>query len=138
MKNEIMEKIEKFNMAEEKGNVEIRKAFNSTFREWKDNYEYLTELVLILNRKIWQWWTISKKYHETAMDISHLCAVNRVKLYYELREQADSYACDNLTGEELSYFRSKTADTDGIRGLSFDQLMGYLRLLEDITWDIFD
>ena len=32
----------------------IQDTFNRAFKEWKGNCKYLTELVLVLNHKIWQ------------------------------------------------------------------------------------
>ena len=71
----------------------IKETFNNIFEEWKDNYKYLTELVLVLNHKIWQWY---EKNEQLA------------KLYNELWQKADSYACENLKGEEMEYFYMTT------------------------------
>lgn len=48
---------EDFSLAERFGLSAIQYTFNRAFKEWKEDYEFLTELVLVLNRKIWQ-------YHE--------------------------------------------------------------------------
>lgn len=55
----------------------------------KEDYEFLTELVLVLNHKIWQ-------YHEKRPEFA--------ELYNTLWEQTDQYAMENLKDEELSYF----------------------------------
>ena len=54
---------------------------------------YLTELVLVLNHKIWQ-------YYETRPEFA--------TLYNSLWEQADQYAVENLKDDELSYFYDVT------------------------------
>ena len=57
--------------------------------EWKDNHVYLTELVMVLNHKIWQW-------YETNDAIA--------RLYDTLWREADLWAQENLKDEELEYF----------------------------------
>ena len=44
-----------FSIADIYGNTAIRQTYQTAFKNWKDNYKYLTELVLVLNHKIWQW-----------------------------------------------------------------------------------
>ena len=82
-----------FSIADRFGVKGIKETFNNIFEEWKDNYKYLTELVLVLNHKIWQWY---EKNEQIA------------KLYNELWQKADSYACENLKGEEMEYFYMTT------------------------------
>ena len=82
-----------FSIAENFGKGAIVDTFNRAFEEWKGNYKYLTELVMIMNWKIWQW---HGKNNEFA------------KVYNDLWEQADKYACENLKDEELSYFYRTT------------------------------
>ena len=78
-----------FTIADLFGLSAIRNTFNRAFEEWKDNYKYLTELILVLNHKIWQ-------YYENRPDMA--------VLYNTLWEQADQYAKENLKGNELSYY----------------------------------
>lgn len=59
----------------------------------KGNYKYLTELVMVLNHKIWQWF--EKNAALAAM-------------YNDFWEIADQYALNNLKGEELDYFYTVT------------------------------
>ena len=82
-----------FSIADRFGLSAIRDTFNRAFREWKEDYEYLTELVLVLNHKIWQ-------YYETRPDIA--------SLYYTLWEEASQYAVENLKDDELSYYYDVT------------------------------
>ena len=72
----------------------IKDTFNRAFEEWKSNYKYLTELVMVLNWKLWQ------HYEQNDMALA--------ELYDELWQQADVYACENLKGEELKYFYEVT------------------------------
>lgn len=71
------------------GSKAVEETFDRAFEEWKSDYEYLTELVMVLNHKIWYWYD---KDDEMA------------RLYNTLWDKADDYACDSLKGEELSYF----------------------------------
>ena len=80
---------EDFSIAERFVLSAIQDTFNRAFKEWKEDYEFLTELVLVLNYKIWQ-------YHEKRPEFA--------ELYNTLWEQTDQYAMENLKDEELSYF----------------------------------
>lgn len=84
---------EDFSIAEHFGLSAINDTFNRAFGEWKANYKYLTELVMVLNWKIWQHWENNRKVAE---------------LYNTLWEKADLYAVNNLKGEELDYFYRTT------------------------------
>lgn len=82
-----------FSIADNFGASAVKDTFNRAFEEWKDRYDYLTELVMVLNHKIWQ-------HYEGNEALA--------RLYNDLWSKADSYACNNLKGEELSYFYSVT------------------------------
>lgn len=82
-----------FSIADRYGIPAIKDTYNRAFQEWKDNYIYLTELVLVLNWKIWQWYETRESYAE---------------VYNELWEKADQYAMENLHGEEMNYFIDTT------------------------------
>ena len=78
-----------FTIAEPFGGKEIRETFSRVFQEWQSDVVYLTELVMVLNWKLWSWY----EYNESIAEI-----------YHELYEKADMYALDNLQGDELHYF----------------------------------
>lgn len=82
-----------FSIAEAFGADAIQDTFNRAFKEWRGEYKYLTELVLVLNHKIWQHYEKNDVY---------------ARLYNELWETADGYALDNLEGTELEYFYRTT------------------------------
>lgn len=84
---------EDFSMAEAFGVNAVRETYNRAFKEWKSNYKYFTELVMVLNWKI-------QEHYQSNDTLAHL--------YNELWATADSWACDNLKGEELSYFYDTT------------------------------
>ena len=81
---------EDFSIADRFGEQAIRDTYRRAFREWKSDYRYLTELVLILNHKCWQ------HYERHDAELS--------ALYTELYYEANAYALKNLTGEEFDYF----------------------------------
>lgn len=78
-----------FSIADRFGVSAIKDTFERAFNEWKNNHIYLTELVMVLNHKIWQ-------HNENNAVLA--------ELYNNLWEQADGYATTYLEGEELSYF----------------------------------
>lgn len=79
-----------FSIADMFGKAAIEDTFNRAFREWKDDYLYITDLVVVLNHKIWQHWEKG--------DIA------TSKLYNDLWLKAHDYALDNLKGDELAYY----------------------------------
>lgn len=79
-----------FTIAEAFGASAIKGTFSRAFIEWRNNYKYLTELVMVLNHKIWE--------HYEKKNMQH------AELYNELWRKADEYACENLKGDEAAYF----------------------------------
>lgn len=82
-----------FTIADTFGENAIKDTFYRAFEEWKSNYKYLTELVMVLNHKAWQWSERNNSY---------------TRLYTELYEQASYYACENLKGDELKFYFNVT------------------------------
>ena len=83
-----------FTIADKFGAKAIKDTYKRAFNEWKDHYEYLTEFVLVLNWKIWE------HYENGNMELA--------EVYNALWQDADLYACENLKGDELSYFYQMT------------------------------
>ena len=84
---------EDFSIADAFGVGAIRDTYDRAFNEWKGDYKYLTEFVMILNWKIWEHYESNKTYAE---------------VYDELFHKAQAYALENLKGEELQYFYDTT------------------------------
>ena len=82
---------EDFSIADIFGIEAIKDTFNRAFNEWKTDYIYLTELVIVLNYKIWFWYERNGECEQST-------------LYNELWSKADAYAIDNLHGEEKDFF----------------------------------
>lgn len=83
-----------FSIADSFGVSAVQDTFNRAFAEWKGDYRYLTDLVITLNHKIWEHYEAG---HEAL-----------AALYDRLWKQADGYACENLSGDELAYFYRET------------------------------
>lgn len=77
-----------FSIADNFGVSAIKDTFKRSFENWKHNYVYLTELVMVLNWK----------------EFEHQNNDEYLNLYYKLWCIADEYACNNLKGDELTYF----------------------------------
>ena len=82
-----------FTIADYFGLGAISNTYNMAFESWKNDYIYLTELVMVLNWKIWQWYEKNDEY---------------AKLYDALWRKAEEYAVENLKGEELDYYYRTT------------------------------
>lgn len=84
---------EDFSVADMFGETAIKDTYNRAFENWKGNCKYLTELVMVLNWKIWQHYENNQQYAE---------------VYNDLWARANEYACSNLKGDELAYFFTTT------------------------------
>ncbi len=84
---------EDFSTADIFGEASITNTFDRAFEGWKDNVVYLTELVMVLNWKIWYWNEFNEAYS---------------KLYQSLWEKADLWAMENLKDDDMSYFLRTT------------------------------
>lgn len=82
-----------FSIADAYGLEAIRDTYERAMERWKEDYVFLTELVMALNWKIWEHYETNEKY---------------ARLYDRLWRKADSYACSHLKGEELAYFYRTT------------------------------
>lgn len=79
-----------FTIAEKFGGKAVEDTFVKAFGEWKKDYIYLTELVLVLNWKMWDWHQAGNNYMSG--------------LYHKFWEKANNYGVTHLKGEKLSYF----------------------------------
>ncbi len=81
-----------FSIAEQYEDVEpgaIERTYKSAMKHWKRDYEYLTELVLVLNHKMWMW---AEKNERMG------------KLYEHFWNEARQYAETHLKDDELKYY----------------------------------
>ena len=79
---------EDFSIADMFGVNAVKETFKRAFNEWKGNYEYLTELVMVMSWKSFE----------------HANNLEYCKVYSNLYYEADEYACNNLKGEEQKYY----------------------------------
>ena len=82
-----------FTIADRFGINAVKDTYNRAFNEWKDNVEYITEFVMVLNHKMWH-------HYKTNIELA--------KVYNELYDEANEWCWDNLTGEDLDYFYKTT------------------------------
>ena len=80
---------EEFSIAENYGRDAVRKYYDLVFSQWKDNIKYLTELVLVLNLKLFIWFKVDD-------DLG--------KMYEDLYVDADAYALSSFEGDDLHYY----------------------------------
>ena len=83
-----------FAIAERFGEKAVKDTYNRAFGEWKNDYRYLTELVMVLNHRCWLWY--EKKNEKLS------------ELYGDLFYKAQGWAYDHLKGEELNFFLEVT------------------------------
>ena len=81
-----------FSIADKFGTKAVKETFTRAFKEWKSDYIYLTELVMVLNWKMFE--------HQNNKEL--------YTVYYDLWCKADEYAINNLTGDEEKYFYRTT------------------------------
>lgn len=85
---------EDFSNAEGFGHDAVRNTYDRAMKEWHSDYKFLTELVIVLNHKIWDWYQIDDSL---------------ARVYDELWRKAAEFAETNLTEKELEYYY-KTID----------------------------
>jgi hypothetical protein len=81
---------EDFSIADVFGVGAVNDTFDRAFKEWKHDYKYLTELVMVLNWKLWE------HYERNNEELA--------EVYNQHWLVVDYYAHENLKGEELEYF----------------------------------
>ena len=83
-----------FEIADAFGPYAVRKTYEDAMRDWSSDYEYLTELVLVLNHRVWM-------HYERGNEVL-------ARVYDGLWRKASSYACENLKGDKLRYYLEVT------------------------------
>lgn len=72
----------------------VKDTYNRAFKEWQDNYKYITELVMVLNWKIWE------HHNSNNIELS--------KVYNDLWVKLDKWVQDNFNADELDYYYTTT------------------------------
>ena len=82
-----------FSIADWFGAEAIKETYERVFSEWSGYVIYMTELVMVLNHKIWE-------HHEKNGALAGV--------YNDLWERADSYCMYHFRGDDLRYYLSTT------------------------------
>ena len=82
---------EEFSIAEDYGAEGVKEHYDLVFEQWKDNLKFLTELVLVLNIKIFIWYGVDDSIG---------------KMYDQRWKETDGYALETLKGDDLHYYLS--------------------------------
>lgn len=83
-----------FSIADMFGANAVKDTYRRAFREWKTNTEYVTELVMVLN---WKMWDHAERGNNTLG-----------RLYQQLWTEADEWCVNNLKGNDLTYYLRTT------------------------------
>ena len=84
---------EDFTIADAFGDKAIEDTFKRSFKGWKYNVKYMTELAMVMSWKSCAWYEKNQE---------------RSALYSRLYHQADEYCLDNFKGEDLRYYIQTT------------------------------
>ena len=82
-----------FSIADKFGKDAVIETYHRAFNEWKKDYKYITELVMVLNWKIYE-------HYENNNELA--------EIYNDLWEKLDIWAQDNLKDDQLSYYYKTT------------------------------
>lgn len=83
-----------FTIADAYGVDAVKDTYDRAFKEWKNNVVYLTELVIVLNHKIWE------HYHKNNSGL--------IATYDTLWKTADKYCMTVLSDEDVEYYLKVT------------------------------
>ena len=78
-----------FSIADHFGTDAIRDTYNRAFKSWSEDYKMLTELVMVLNWKIFKHFERNEVY---------------ARLYQDLYMELNDWALEHLEGDELTYY----------------------------------
>ena len=79
-----------FAIADAYGPTAVEATCLRAFREWKDNVQFLAELVMVLNHRGWM------HYHKKRMGYANV--------YFSLYEALNDWCYEHLTGDDLDYY----------------------------------
>lgn len=97
---------EDFNVADAFGAAAIQDTYNRAFEEWKTDREFITELAMVLNHRIWMWY--DENLAALKMQVLDERADTYSKLYNKLWCELDNWCMNNLKGDDLTYYLQTT------------------------------
>lgn len=82
----------------------VLRTYKDAFDGWKHDAKMMTELVMVLNHKIW--------YHNAAAEAAEKSGrlnfrdfhMMLAQVYDALWRECDAWCCENLTGEDAEYY----------------------------------
>lgn len=80
---------EDFSIADAFGIDAIKDTYKRAFNAWKHDYKYITEFIMAVHWKFYEHYDTNDAYAE---------------VYYELWDEADEWAKENLKGEAVQYY----------------------------------
>ena len=83
-----------FSIADKFGVYAVKDTYKRAFKMWQNDVEYLAELVLVLNWKIWEHNSSGNEMLET--------------VYTDLYRKAADWCLENLKGDDLQYYYNVT------------------------------
>ena len=86
---------DEYSIADKKSLKDLKALFDTTFAKAKQDYKYLTELVMVLNHRMWYWYELNP---DSAI----------VSAYTKYYEKAHNWALTHLNPEEIRYYCSVT------------------------------
>lgn len=84
-----------YSIADKESAKAVRDLFATNFEEAKKDYKTLTELVMVLNHRMWYWYRMNP-------------ASPMVSTYQKIFDKAKNYAYSHLKGDEFKYYSSVT------------------------------
>lgn len=81
---------EDFTIAERLGIDAIEDTYNRAFEAWRENTEYITELAIVLNHRLWMHYDADRQ--------------GLARVYDELWRACDMWCVENLKGEDYNYY----------------------------------
>ena len=84
-----------YSIADKESAKAVRDLFSTNFEEAKKDYKLLTELVMVLNHKMWFWYRLNP-------------TSPMVATYQKIFDKANNYALVHLKDDEFRYFTSIT------------------------------
>ena len=85
----------RYSIADSRGSACVKTLYRDTFEQAKKDYKLLTELVMILNHRLWYWHSLNPSN-------------SMVSLYDMLWQKTHNYAIEELSDDEFSYYSSVT------------------------------
>lgn len=97
-------------VAEFYGTKGIRNTYNRVMKEWIGNVEYITEFIMCLNHKIWEFYDEGYSTREFALSITDDMRIEISKLYNDLWEDAERKFFAKYDGDDeaLNYYYQVT------------------------------